>query len=243
MSNRLRSFMLIGIFAVTSLVAEETTENRHTAIGTRAEPVDDQMLRLQKRDEMGVEHEEKSKKIELKGDDAAYYASAPKTYFTTHPGAYQHPVSISFFGDSVELMDGSIWTIASSDAHKTINWFPTDLVVVTPNHSWFSSYGFRLTNQNTGESAAASMFLGPIAPMYHSIYTHWIAGIDYYYNLIYLEDGTVWNMSSFDRNVMDQWMVNDVIIIGVNDGWFSSSNPNILINVNMLNFAAGAVSY
>ena len=79
--------------------------------------------------------------------------------------------------------------------------------------------------------------------MYNSVYTHWIVAIDYYRNIVFLEDGSVWNMSSLDAGVIDQWVINDVVMIGVNTGWLSSYNPNILINVNMLNYAAGASSY
>ena len=99
---------------------------------------------------------------------------------------------------------------------------------------------FRLTNQNTGESVAANLYLGPI---YNGPYTHWITAIDYYNNTVFLEDGSMWSMSSFDDGVVNKWFENHTVIIGVNDGWFSSSRPNILINVNNSNYAAGVASY
>jgi hypothetical protein len=143
----------------------------------------------------------------------------------------------------MELMDGSIWAINPNDAYKTMDWYTTDLVVITLNHKWFSSYDFRITNQTTGSSVQADLYLGPFDPAYGSPYTHWILGVDYYYNEVYLEDGSVWSMSGFDRSIVDNWIAGDTVIIGVNDGWLAGSNPNILINVNMLNFAAGLCNY
>lgn len=161
-------------------------------------------------------------------------------FYTSHPGAFHRANFISIFGDSIEFEDGSIWMVYNGDAYKTLNWLPTDLIVVTPNHSWFSAYNFRLTNQNTGASVEANLTLGPI---YNGPHTHWIVAIDYYYDVVYLEDGTVWNMSYMDDSIVRKWLVNDTVIIGINDGWFSSSKPNILINVNMLNYATGIVAY
>jgi hypothetical protein len=140
-------------------------------------------------------------------------------------------------------MDGSIWSIAPSDAYRTAGWHSTDLVVITPNHSWLSLYAFRLTNQSTGESLAANLKMGPMAPAVGSPYTHWITAVDYLSNRVYLEDGSLWHMSVFDSNIVNQWVPGDVVIIGVNDGWLSSSNPNVLINVAMLNFAAGSAGF
>ena len=156
-------------------------------------------------------------------------------YYTTHDGAYHKPISISPVGNTVELEDGSIWNIHSRDSQKTLNWLATDILVVTPNHCWFSIYDFRLVNQNTGASVRANLSLGPI---YNGLQTHWIVGIDYNNRVIVLEDGSVWNMSYFDDAVVKKWLMNDIVIIGINDGWFAGNKRNILINVNMLNYAA-----
>ena len=59
--------------------------------------------------------------------------------YTSHPGAYHNPITISIFGDSVEMEDGSIWTITSSDATTTLNWFASDVLIISQNHTWFSS--------------------------------------------------------------------------------------------------------
>jgi len=160
---------------------------------------------------------------------------------TTHAGIYQAPLAVSALGDTVELVDGSIWNVRSNDRYKTFDWLTSDQVIIKPNHSWFSSYHYKLTNLSTKSNVAVNLSLGPI---YNGVHTHWIVAIDYQNRQICLEDGTVWSIKKSDRGAMNKWIVNDTVIIGVNDGYFSSkSNPNILINVNVLNYARGAVMY
>ncbi|CCB90400.1 hypothetical protein WCH_CX17680, partial [Waddlia chondrophila 2032/99] len=93
-----------------------------------------------------------------------------------------------------------------------------------------------LVNLNTGAKVKVNLSLGPI---YNGIYTHWILAIDYSNREVYLEDGSVWKMSWWDSSIVNQWLPNDTVIIGINDGWFSGSNPNMLINVNMNDHAIG----
>lgn len=267
--SKFRSVVLVTIcgmfFSAFSMAENDKIQQKNAVVGSRAEPYEKQVSRLKARNEQVAREEKKARSHEdkkkhkkthgqstpskenseeknLKADQMTL-AAAKRVYVTTHPAVYQHPIAISYIGDSVELTDGSVWTVSPSDAYKIINWFPTDIVVISPNQSWFSRYSFRITNQNTGESVATNLYLGPIDPFFNSIYTHWIVGIDYFHNTVILEDGSVWSMSSLDAGVIDQWMINDVIIIGVNTGWLSVYNPNILINVNMLNYAAGTVSF
>lgn len=162
------------------------------------------------------------------------------TYYTTHEGAFHRPIGVSLLGDAVELEDGSIWGVCSSDRYQTLDWLTGDTLIILPNHDWFSVYNFRLINCNTGANVRVNLSLGPI---YNGIFTHWILAIDYVHGEICLEDGSVWKMSSFDSAVVNKWLPNDTLIIGINDGWFSGSNPNILINVNMNNYAMGACVY
>lgn len=161
-------------------------------------------------------------------------------HYTSHPGAFHNPVAVSALGDTVEFRDGSIWTIASGDTYKTLNWLTSDRLVVTPNHSWFSSFMFCITNQDTGVSVKANLFLGPI---YNGLYTHWIVAINYYTQEICLEDGSIWKLSGFDSSIYNKWLLNDTIIIGVNDGFLSSSKPNILINVNTLTYSRAKCTF
>lgn len=180
-------------------------------------------------------------------------ATSSDLFYTSHEGVFQYPVSISGYGD-IMFEDGSMWFVKPSEAHRVQKWLGISPVgevisypiVVSINHSLFSSYNFKLTNQTTGVSVCANLSL---KPDYYNQNTHWIAAIDYYYNIVYLEDGTVWHMSSFDSGIVNEWLVNDTVIIGINDSWGSSSNPNILINANLLtsygilSYAAGLATY
>ncbi|MFQ5728950.1 MAG: hypothetical protein ACE5GN_01145 [Waddliaceae bacterium] len=168
-------------------------------------------------------------KLMKKGMDATIY-------YTTHEGAFHHPLAVSLLGDTVELEDGSIWAVSSGDRYKTLDWMTGDVIIIKPNHCWLSSYDYRLVNINTDASVKVNLSLGPI---YNGVFTHWVIAIDYCHREIRLEDGSVWKISSFDNSVMQKWLPNDTVIIGINDGWFSGSNPNILINVNMNNYAIG----
>jgi hypothetical protein len=93
-----------------------------------------------------------------------------------------------------------------------------------------------LNNQATGTSAKANLYLGPF---YNGLFTHWINSIDYSNGVVILEDGSTWVMSSWDKKSWKKWLPNDTVLIGVNDGFLSSFNPNILLNVNVLNHAIG----
>ncbi len=160
-------------------------------------------------------------------------AFSADVFYTTHNGAYHNPISVTALGGVVQLEDGSVWSIADGDHYKTLNWYTNDLIVLTPNHDWFTTELFRMTNQNTGVSVRCDMRMGPI---YHGLYTHWIVGINYYTQEIRLEDGSVWQVTGFDSSIFNNWLINDTIVIGVNDSYLSSTKPNILINVNTLSF-------
>ncbi|HEY4832719.1 MAG TPA: hypothetical protein VIH61_09205, partial [Waddliaceae bacterium] len=136
----------------------------------------------------------------------------------------------------VELEDGSIWTVSSNDRYKTLDWMTGDVIIVLPNNSLFSSYYYCLVNLNTGATAKVNLTLGPI---FNGIFTHWIVAINYAYREICLEDGSVWKISSLNDSILYKWLPNDTVIIGVNSGWLSCINPNMLINVNINNYVVG----
>lgn len=234
MRKKISTLMFMGIcgalLTTTMLTAAEAdTQKEHIQVGLRAEPLEVRAAQAQARDKKA----EKAQKAQNS------LKSMTSIHHTSHPGAYHNAVGINAYGH-IEMEDGSIWTVHPGDAYITLSWLPTDLIVVTPNHSWFSPYQFKITNQNTAQAVLTNMQLGPI---YNGLYTKWIVGIDYYYNVVYLNDGSAWNMSSLDSGTIGKWLVNDTVVIGVNDGFLASMNPNILINVNMLNFAAGVAGY
>ena len=72
-------------------------------------------------------------------------------------------------------------------------------------------------------------------PIAFGPYTHWIIGMDFRSGHVYLENGTTWTISSNDLFIFNEWAINDTIILGSNDSWFSNYD-SLLINVNMNNF-------
>lgn len=244
------SLVLVGTLQASD---EAKAEAKHITVGERMLPQSEeqQVELVQKRaaftaeDDLEVpaqpteemlEASAKAKEQTEKDSVGALKLNSKAIYYTTHPGAFHYPKGVSIFGETVELEDGSLWSIYSGDRYLTLNWLVTDDIVITPNWTWYSIFQYRLVNQQTGASVQASLTLGPI---YAGFYTHWIVAIDYYNNQICLEDGSVWSMSAFDTSITNKWLINDTIIIGVNDGVLSSTRPNILINVNTNNYGCG----
>ncbi|MGK5595523.1 MAG: hypothetical protein ACSNEK_09255 [Parachlamydiaceae bacterium] len=254
----------LSCFSVSTADAEDAQELERVKPGTRAmvlaEWVKIQEERAQEetsQNEPIDEVVEEEKKNSILPNASSFNVSAnfvtpqASINYTTHTGAFYYPVAISALGDSIELNDRSVWLIASSDTKTAMNWLrqqemalanggPGLSMVITPNHSWFSSYQFCLTEQTTGTSVKANLYLGPL---YNGLFTHWIVAINYYTQEICLEDGSLWKLSGLDAGVYNHWLINDTVIIGVNDGFLSSSKPNILINVNALTYSRAKCIY
>ena len=222
-------YLLAAALLTTTAFADEPAQEQRQA-GTRAMDKAERIKVQQERAEQAKQEQVPQKKAASKNDSIAASAGIG---FTTHPGAFHNPLVISFLGDSIELEDGSVWTISSSDAFKTLYWLTSDLLVITPNHDWFSSYLYRITNQSTGVSVKCNLSL---IPVYNGLYTHWISAINYYTQEIALEDGSIWQISGLDSSVFSKWIVNDTVIIGVNDAFLAGSKENILINAETLSY-------
>ncbi len=137
--------------------------------------------------------------------------------------------SIADTNRSLELEDGSHWEVSPSDAYTLRNWRREDSLVITPNYSWLSSYDYYITNKSNNSFVKANLYVGPVA---FGPYSHWI--VDIQSGHVYLENQMIWCISPQDINVLRDWAVNDHVIFGVHDSWFSPFD-HILINVNMDN--------
>ena len=234
--------ILTGVLLSANAFADET-ESQLKA-GLRAMPHGEWIKIQEERAEQAKSAEEQVAKVAAPKASSKLQAAKPQAsasiHFTTHTGAFHNPMLVSAFGDVVEFEDGSIWSISSSDTYKTLNWLTSDLLVVTPNHDWFSSYMFKITNQNTGVAVRCNL---DIKPVYNGLYTHWITAINYYTQEICLEDGSIWSVTGFDSSTFSGWQLNDTIIIGVNDGFLSSSKENILINAETLTYVRAHCSF
>jgi len=172
-----------------------------------------------------LKNQEKEERIT---SDAHYHHSGNYS----HPGAFHRPHCVSSFGETIELEDGSIWSVSYGDRWKTISWLRDDVIAIFPNTSWFGT-DFRMVNQNTGDTVDVDLRYGPVLG---NIFTYKIIDIDYMNGILYLQDSS-WAISINDETVIYSWHAGDTVIIGHNDGWNSTIRPHILINVNVNDYA------
>jgi len=155
----------------------------------------------------------------------------PSDSFIYVPNSCHWVVALSAIGDSVSIEDGSIWQANPFNSYAVLSWYLNDIVTITQNQSWFSSYQYLLVNKNNGTSVAVNLSLGPIIFCEHSLQ---IIDIDPFNGILVLSDQSHWKISSLDYYLFSEWALRDYIILGVNSGWDSSS-PYLLINSNMNN--------
>lgn len=213
---------------------EESTERKRVPVGEDAMSAIEYLATQEERAQRAHENGQEQANDEEKITNNAY------TSVFSHPFGLHRPVFIAPLGETIELEDGSVWWINPSDRSRTSNWLNDDIVIIAPNDSWFSSYMFKIVNQNSGEVLKANMHLGPY---YNGPKTHCIVGFDHVNDLVYLQNGsglqmgTIWRIAGHDLGLTKQWRLNDTVIIGINPGWDSDTRPNILINVRKLNYA------
>ncbi|MCH9613729.1 MAG: hypothetical protein SP1CHLAM54_07380 [Chlamydiia bacterium] len=131
-------------------------------------------------------------------------------------------ISCAVDGSSVFLEDGSEWTVYPDDRYIVMHWDQQDMLNISLNSSFFPASEFYISNPRTGEYIRVDMKLGPF---YDNLYTKRVVGIDYLYGEVCIEDGsgyqTWWVVESSDIPLLRQWNVNDGIIVGSNDNWYS----------------------
>lgn len=160
-------------------------------------------------------------------------------YYTSHSAALFQPIRVWEYKDQIQLSDGSIWSVALGDRWKLADWLISDVIVIIPNHSFFTFYDYLLVNQRTGDRIEVNLSEIEVLA-YDASYRgqrHWIISIDYFSNLVTLEDGSVWGISFDDDSILQRWLIGDILIVGINDDWNSGSHPNVLINFNSLKHA------
>ncbi len=153
--------------------------------------------------------------------------------FDSHMAADLHGSSL------LTLEDGSEWKVAESDQNRLDWWYTQRSAVpinITPNYSSSRShYGYYITNQSTGSYVRANLVTAPIRGNSNAVT---ITGFDkrsFDRTNIYLSNGTFWRVSSQDSNLIANWYVDDLIIVGKNSEWFTYST-HILINIHTNTF-------
>jgi hypothetical protein len=113
------------------------------------------------------------------------------------------------------------------------SWKTNDPITISQNASWFGSAEYKIINLNDNSSVEVR---GHKGPKKNGDYTRYIRSLDWNSYQVTLNDGSSWQMSSWDFLWMNRdWALNDCIIIGINSGW-DNSTPAILINVNLNKF-------
>jgi hypothetical protein len=148
------------------------------------------------------------------------------------PPSWHCLINIGSNGHSLELEDGSHWEISPMDVYTLLQWRKNDALVITPNYSWLSSYGYYVTNKTRSSYVQANLRIGSLA---YGPYAHWIIDIDSNGGHVFLENQMIWCISPEDRYILKNWAVNDHVILGLSDCWLSPFD-HILINVNMDNY-------
>ncbi len=126
----------------------------------------------------------------------------------------------------IEIEDGSHWDIPSEQAHLLRNWRKEDVLVISPNYTWLSSYDYCITHTATDSHVKANLLIGPLP---FGPQSHWIANIDHSTGHIYLENQMIWCVNPDDRDILKYWEVNQPVIFGVSKSWLTSYD-HVLIN-------------
>ncbi len=131
-------------------------------------------------------------------------------------------------GNYLQLWDGSLWNVDPCDAYIARSWYTTDRLYITTIDS--DPYNqFYIFNIEDSSYVRANYYAPPYA---YSPYLQYISSIDYYSGYVYLNDGTVWSVDSWDMQRLEGWLPGDVVISAVNN-LSSYLYPYQLINLNV----------
>lgn len=232
----LSSFICSTVTSAAFCNESQETSTQHVSVAERSMDEESRRLMKNQRDELPPEetyapaHEERSAQ-HRQAARALKKGEKKEFFFNNYQSMSPHwLINATYDGSVVELEDGSHWKLSPN--YSVFSWKVGDPIVVTPNHSFFSEYNYYIVNKFTGSYVAADLIVGPLT---FGPYTHWVIGIDYASGHVFLENGTTWTVSANDTFVFNDWAINDTVIIGSNDSWFSSYDT-ILINVNMNNY-------
>lgn len=244
------TLLLLGVHGYAEETPPEQTEassEEHVKVGTRElDPATRKAMQRSRAEQYGEPETEETdaksifKRASCKMQEAEspfMLASAQvtsiKPMLTTapFPTNCHWLVNIGDNGRSIEFEDGSHWEISAFESHVLRTWRREDSLVVTPNSSWLSSYDYYITNKSNNTFVKANLFVGPLA---YGPYSHWVVNIDYFSGHVMLENQMIWCVNPQDSSILHHWAVNDHVIFGLNDSWFSPYD-HILINVNMDN--------
>lgn len=157
---------------------------------------------------------------------------AGSSFFSINPLLSYRPyelhwaAAMDYDRNILELEDGSQWKISDGDYLELVSWGKDDIVEISPNYFSYS-YSYYMTNKDTGSYVRANLVN---APLRDSPYAVTITGMDYRRSFS-LSNGSSWEISTSDLSLVRNWYVDDLVIIGNNNEWFSFYS-HILINIH-----------
>jgi len=159
---------------------------------------------------------------------------------SAHDGARHHLALTPSVHDYVQLEDASIWAVRPDDQHKVRGWKRGDPVMLTQNLGLLPSYQYLLINEITTHEVEVNM---SGRPMDGGTHTYTIDAIDDMDRKVTLSDGSVWDIPRSDVAILEDWDIDQPVVIGVYDSWFSKHshiliyalNPDSYVRANYLN--------
>jgi hypothetical protein len=153
-------------------------------------------------------------------------ASSLKRFHELHYAAFHRILGFSEDNLTIELEDGSLWTLKNpADQSIAASWLPRDSIVI--EQFGFDGTEYRILNQTSGTAFIAYPALGPV---FQGDFTHWIVNIDSFRGSLKLEDGSEWVPYYVDDTL--RWLPDDTVIVGAFES--TGSYHAMLININLL---------
>ncbi len=178
-----------------------------------------------------------AKKTQELKDGARFFSwNQPATLYSTLSAHTIHDVSTK--GTTLEIENGAVFAIRDCSAATAAKWRKSSAIQIKPNHTWFSSYEYTIHNPETNSYVEAKLSLGPFS---QSPLNRRISQINLATGTVLLDNNTMWQIA--DRAALQKWQVNDPIILGDNDAWFTWGYNFIMLNVATDSYLTAALSY
>jgi len=162
-----------------------------------------------------------------------------------YPDNYHFITSVSAVGDMISIEDESVWKL-TTPYQRLLQWKQTDPLTISPNDSWFSSsYGkYKITNLLTKQFVYVNQHFNPKKNNKNTLY---VKSIDREKGKIELTNSSIWLIHPKDYRSLNDWEINDAILVGSCEGkasswseyfWYGNKPKmdHILINFNIDSF-------
>lgn len=157
----------------------------------------------------------------------------PPTYL---PPTYYYTQAVAYDGSSLELNDGSVWSVDNWNRNAVLNFDSSDPLFLTPNTGWWSKGGYLLVNETRGVRIPV-VYTQP--PLLNTPYSYQIADLDYANRIISLTNGQTifrWEIKNSDFPLFARFKVGDYVLLGRMTGfqsWKNHPHTDLIINIAM----------